>query len=436
MASEEVSFFSVEYFDNMECLIIIFLTCENCINSSLYISDNTSQALWGVLFKDLILYSRCPLMHNQENEMIKESKNLNYPSISVSAAVDTLSELYSNAVTSGMSLKLIPTPFFWGPAGIGKSEAVYLLAERIRKKTSKTVAVTDVRLLLFSPVDLRGVPVADADRKFTNWLMPQIFNMDLDEDHLNILFLDELSAAPQSVQAAAYQICLDRRVGEHMLPANCIVIAAGNRTTDQSVSYKMPKALCNRLMHFDFRVDFDSWRSWAVQHDIDSRIIGYLSFDNSRLCAEPDASDLAYPTPRSWSFVSNILKAMDCAPDKLHQLISACIGNDAAIEFEAWCSVYQNLPSVQDIFCGRCHEYPKTHDVLYALISSITAAVRTRREDITQQELENVCAYAKRFPEDFAMSFFNDISSVDELKTKLMQSPSMQEWLVKHHRRI
>ena len=365
--------------------------------------------------------------------MITENKNMNLPTVSVSAAVSILTELYTNAIIDGLTLKTLPTPFFWGPAGIGKSEAVFQLAEEIKGKTKKTVVVTDVRLLLFSPVDLRGVPVADAERKFTNWLMPQIFNMNSGRDYLNILFLAELSAAPQSVQAAAYQICLDRKIGEHMLPNNCIVIAAGNRTTDQSVSYKMPKALCNRLMHFNFQVDFESWRSRAIRNEIDSRIIGYLSFDNSRLYAEPEASDLAYPTPRSWSFVSNLLKTMKCTPRKIHQLISACVGNDSALEFETWCNVYQSLPSVQDIFCGRCYEYPKTHDVLYALISSLTAAVRTRRESITRDEIENVCAYAKRFPEDFAMSFFKDINAIDEIKPKLMQSSSMQEWLTKHH---
>ena len=369
---------------------------------------------------------------------MNENMNLNLPALPVSAVVEILARLYSNAIAEGMPLKSVPTPFFWGPAGIGKSEAVYQMAEQIGANTSKTVSVTDVRLLLFSPVDLRGVPVADAERKFTNWLMPQIFRMEPGERQINILFLDELSAAPQSVQAAAYQICLDRKIGEHMLPDNCIVVAAGNRTTDQSVSYKMPKALCNRLMHFQIRVDLTSWKSWAIRHGIDSRIIGYLSFDHSRLCAEPESSDLAYPTPRSWTFVSNLLRAMNCTPEEIHPLVSACVGNDTALAFEAWCGVYKNLPSVPEILRGRCREYPKAHDVLYALISSLTSAVRMGREkeSLTLEEVENVCAYAKRFPEDFAMVFFRDLNAIDGIKPKLMQSRSMQEWLAKNRDRI
>ena len=145
----------------------------------------------------------------------------------------------------------------WGPPGVGKSQAVRQIAKEIGDRTGKRVNVTDVRLLLFNPIDLRGIPTANADKTLAVWLKPQIFQMDASDDIVNILFLDEISAAPQSVQAAAYQITLDRVVGEHKLPDNCIVIAAGNRMTDKSVAFKMPKALANRLMHIDIAGSFN-----------------------------------------------------------------------------------------------------------------------------------------------------------------------------------
>lgn len=365
-----------------------------------------------------------------------ENTNMNIPTVSVSEVTTLLGKVYTNAVNNIMPFKEIPTAFLWGSAGIGKSEGVYQLADIIGKNTGKSVTVTDVRLLLFSPVDLRGVPVADSDRKFTNWLMPRIFDMDGSKDVINILFLDELSAAPQSVQAAAYQICLDRKIGEHKLPDNCIVIAADNRTTDKSVSYKMPKALCNRLMHFEIRVDFTSWKDWAYSNGIDERIIGYLSFDNSKFCVEPETSDMAYPTPRSWSFASNILKAMDCTPKDAHSLISGCVGNDTALEFENWCRVYRTLPSVDDIMKGRNAPYPKTHDALFALTASLVTAVRSKGGDISLNELENVCAYAKRFPSDFAMSFFKDILADDNIRIKSMKCQSFNEWFKRNKQYI
>lgn len=366
--------------------------------------------------------------------MKMENKNLNIPNLTVSEVVEMLLILYSNALRSNSSLKGFPTPFLWGPAGIGKSEAIVQLAEQLAEETGKKTVITDVRLLLFSPVDLRGVPVADEHKRFSNWLMPRIFDMNPDDDYINILFLDELSAAPQSVQAAAYQICLDRKIGEHKLPENCIVIAAGNRTTDQSVSFKMPKALCNRLMHFNIQTNYKSWLKWAVAHDIDSRIIGYLAFDNSKLCVEPESSDMAYPTPRSWFFVSNLIKNTINDIGKIHPLISACVGTDTAIEFEAWTNSHAELPDVEDVLNGRPSKYPRSQDALLAFSASLVSAIRARREQITIYELENVCLYVKRFPTDFAMAFYNDLNIMEDVRLKLMKCPSCQEWINRNKR--
>ncbi len=364
--------------------------------------------------------------------MNEELKQMNIPSLSVSRVIETLEDLYCIAISNKLPLKQIPTPFFWGPAGVGKSEGIYQMAKNISLKTGKEVNVTDVRLLLFSPVDLRGVPVADKEKQFTNWLMPKIFDMNKSDNCVNILFLDELSAAPQSVQAAAYQICLDRRIGEFVLPDNCIIIAAGNRTTDQSVSYKMPKALCNRLMHFNIKSDYETWRIWAIKNGISDKVIAYLAFDTSRLCVEPENSDLAYATPRSWAFVSTLLKCNGNNPKKIHELIAACVGNDTAIEFEAYCDGCLNMPSIQDVIAGKCTELPKTHDVMYAMVSGLIAAIRDMGEKLSIEELDNICSYALRFPKDFCMSFMNDIMHLPELNLKLMKCQGFQKWLSKN----
>ena len=138
-------------------------------------------------------------------------------------------------------------------------------------------------VLLFNPVDLRGIPTANADKTLAVWLRPQIFQIDAGDDTINILLLDEISAAPQSVQAAAYQITLDRTIGEHKLPENCIVIAAGNRVTDKSVAYNMPRALANRLLHIEVKGDADSWHDWAVSAGIHPYVISYLEYNPTAL---------------------------------------------------------------------------------------------------------------------------------------------------------
>lgn len=364
--------------------------------------------------------------------MLLDNTNTNIPELSVGDVIGTLSDLYCNAINSDIPPCEVPASYLCGPMGVGKSYGIRQLAADIKAKTGKRTHITDVRLLLFSPVDLRGVPVATADG-FSAWLKPKIFDMDPSEDCINILFLDELSAAPQSVQAAAYQITLDRVIGEHKLPDNCIVIAAGNRTTDKSVAYTMPKALCNRLLHFSIRSDVDSWLGWAFNNGIDSRIIGFISFDNSRLNTEPGTGDMAFSTPRSWEFVSKILKVMNpSSPSDVHTLISSAVGIDNALAFEEFCEIYPSLPSLTSIFRGSCKDYPRNHQVLYALISSLVTAIG-EREDISLAELENVCAYCVHFPADFAMTFFTDLKHIDRVCEKLSKVRVFQNWITKNN---
>ena len=214
---------------------------------------------------------------------MSEVKLSNVPSMPVGTMVTKLSDAYRKLIENGLPVWTMPSVMLWGPPGVGKSQAVRQIAKEIEENTGKKVNVTDVRLLLFNPIDLRGIPTANEDKTLAVWLKPKIFQMDPSKEIINILFLDEISAAPQSVQAAAYQITLDRVVGEHKLPENCIVIAAGNRTTDKSVAFRMPKALANRLLHIEVEGSFDSWKKWAIRNGINDKVIGFLSFRQNYL---------------------------------------------------------------------------------------------------------------------------------------------------------
>lgn len=355
----------------------------------------------------------------------------NIPSVNAESVIDQLTELYSMAYKANM-LQEIPSAALWGTMGVGKSTAVRTIADRLSERIGRAVRVTDIRLLNFSPVDLRGIPAADAQREFTVWLKPKIF--DLEADGVHILFLDEISAAPQSLQAAAYQIALDKRIGEFYLPKNCIVICAGNRTTDRSVAFRMPKALANRLIHFEINADFDSWYTWAVENEIDGRVIGYLAFDNSRLSAEAGIEELAFPTPRSWEFVSRLLKTTQREPGELHELISGCIGVSSAVEFEAWCKVYSKLPSAADILSGKYTLQIKDTDVKYALISSLLSCISQKKETVSGRELENVCRYVSQFPADFSALFFRGLLKIEGMNLKLVKIPSFSAWMKKNKR--
>ena len=324
----------------------------------------------------------------------------NMPVLSVNEFVELLAGSYIRVIEKGLPPKVLPSVMLWGAPGVGKSQGVRQIAKEIEIATGKRVDVTDVRLLLFNPIDLRGIPVANEDRTLAVWLKPKIFQMDGSDDVVNILFLDEITAAPQSVQAAAYQITLDRVVGEHKLPDNCIVIAAGNRITDKSVSVKMPKALANRLLHIEVNGSFESWKKWAIGAGINRKVLGYLSFRRDRLFGfDATRDDLAFPTPRTWEMVSNILNTVSEDVEKVCPLISGLIGAGYATEFKFWCRSFGEMPDIDMIFEGRETEVPKDPDVLYAVVSSMTTYASEHKYDAVA--IGNSLSYAKRLPADF-----------------------------------
>lgn len=350
-------------------------------------------------------------------------------SLSVERIVDILSNSYSKLINDGKKVSLFPSVMLWGQPGVGKSQGVKEIASRIGKLTGKRVDVTDVRLLLFNPIDLRGIPVANEDRTLAVWLKPKIFQMDDSNDVVNILFLDEISAAPQSVQSAAYQITLDRVVGEHKLPDNCIVIAAGNRVTDKSVSYKMPKALANRLLHFDTETSFDSWKRWAIRSGIHPLVTGFLNFRPDLLNTfDPGNDSLSFATPRSWEMVSNILNNISTDFDTIQPLITGLVGRGIATELKSWSKVYSNLPNVEMIFEGTERKVPSNQSELFALTCSIINYAKTHFNNV--QGIVNSINYAKSFPKDYSVLMIEEYLRVDkEAGIGLLEIPEFHRYL-------
>lgn len=353
----------------------------------------------------------------------------NVPAMSIGKIVDLLSEGYSRVINDGLPVRTFPSVMIWGAPGVGKSQAVREIAKEIGEKTGKKVKVTDVRLLLFNPIDLRGIPTANAEKTLAVWLKPQIFQMDESDETVNILFLDEISAAPQSVQAAAYQITLDRVVGEHKLPDNCIVIAAGNRMTDKSVVYKMPKALSNRFLHIDAEVSFESWKKWAISQGINEQVVGFLDFRRDYLSAFDSANDdAAFPTPRSWEMVSNVLNYIENDTEKAYYLVAGLVGTGVAIEFKSWSRIYSKLPKIEDVFDGKEVPVPKETDIIYALCSSMVAFAREHRNDM--KKIANSITFANRLPPDFSAMLLKDYTYIEKgYKERLMKIPEFIAWL-------
>lgn len=312
----------------------------------------------------------------------------------------------------------IPT-FIWGSPGVGKSSLVSQIADE------KNMRFIDLRLSLLDPTDLRGVPFFDNETKSSIWAKPE-FLPDTNTNDYGILFLDEINSAPPTIQAAAYQLILDRKIGEYNLPKNFSIIAAGNYENDRGVTYRMPTPLANRFVHLNFDLDFDSWKNWAFKANIDQRIISYLSYKPSNLFTfDPRSKEKSFATPRSWKYVDDILKSSldECL---LENVITGAIGKDSSIEFLNYCKVLDEIPNIQDILSGKDIELPEKNSVLYAMCIGIVYALK---ENPSKENISNIINFAITLTGEFSMMLMKDcqIEGID-----MESNPSWKDWVDAH----
>jgi hypothetical protein len=264
--------------------------------------------------------------------------------------------------------------FLWGPPGIGKSDIVKQIGDDMKRE------VIDVRLALWEPTDIKGIPYYNADQGKMVWAPPS--ELPTNEDSTAIIFLDELNSAPPAVQAAAYQLILNRRVGAYELPKGVDVVAAGNREGDRGVTYRMPAPLANRFVHLEAKVDFDDWQDWATLNKIHPEVVGYVGFAKQDLYDfDPKSASKSFATPRSWSFVSDLLEDDDTDQDTLTNLIAGAIGDGLAVKFMAHRKIAGKLPKAGDILDGKVKDLQiKEVSAMYSLTVSLCYELKDRAE--------------------------------------------------------
>ena len=298
--------------------------------------------------------------------------------------------------------------FIWGPPGIGKSEVVADVTKELGGH------MIDLRMAQMEPTDIRGIPYFNKDLNKMDWAAP----VDLPDEELAskypivVLFLDEMNSASPAVQAAGYQLILNRRVGKYVLPDNVVIVAAGNRDSDKGVTYRMPMPLANRFLHLEMRADFTSWQTWAVNKGIHKDVVGYLSFAKQDLNDfDSKSSSRAFPTPRSWCFVSDLLNDDDDTDaDTILNLISGAVGDGLAIKFAAHRRFSGKMPNPIDILSGKVKDLAvKEISAMYALTIAMC------------YELKDAIENRKISSKDFhvmADNFFNYI--MDNFETELV----------------
>ena len=302
------------------------------------------------------------MSNNRKNEAKLDTHNL----MSMEE-VETLIKTTCKAIWDDpKSAKIIPPLLMHSSPGVGKSSIARQCAEDLG------IQFVDVRLAEMESVDIRGLPSVDEAKGEMHWNAPDFWPRD--PKSRGILFLDELTAAPRDTAVAAYEIILDRKIGDfYKVPDGWYIVAAGNKTTDRAVAMTMSSALANRFMHVEIEADPDQWVKWAQMNDVHPSVTGYIQYRPMNLFSmENENLERGWPSPRSWERVSEMCHI--CKNDKLlRKMVFGRVGNRAGVEFMAFYKLNAKFANILDIMRNPDAKIviPEQADQTYAMVSAM-----------------------------------------------------------------
>ncbi len=310
--------------------------------------------------------------------------------------------------------------FIYGAVGVGKSSVVRQVAEELGWE------FRDVRLSLLDATDLRGLPTIDKDKKETIWTRP-VFLPPEDYDRDMLMFLDEFNTSSKSLQNSALQLTLDRTIGEYKLPDKVRIVCAGNRLQDGAYVTRLSSALNNRFININFNVDFDQWKEWSYNNNINPMIIGFHNYRKGDLLYnyKEDVENVSFATPRSWQYVSELMN-LGLENGTLFEALKGAIGEGAGIEYFGWLKIYRDLPKPEDILLKGKDIVPEESNIMYALVSALINCVREH-----QDKIDRLIKYSLKIQKEFAVVLIKDLLKTD-MQEKVMASKALDIWVAQN----
>lgn len=251
--------------------------------------------------------------------------------------------------------------FGLGKGGIGKTESIETLAKELN------IGYVDIRLLLYSETDLKGIPFPNENHTKAVWLQNDILPDEDRDGARGILVLDEITSCSRSLRTAAYQLLNERRLGEYKLPEGWMIVCLGNGEEDGGDFEGMEGNFMNRCSVYNVLPAPDVWVKWAIQNNVNPTVVAYVQWRPSDLHTYKetgDYSDLLFASPRSWKAVSNILNHH---PDEIaDRIVSSRIcgnlGNGVGERFMAFAKYRDKTVSPDAIMNWDVKEIEKLHN--------------------------------------------------------------------------
>lgn len=254
-----------------------------------------------------------------------------------------------------------------GAPGVGKSQIIQQIGKKYGFK------VIDIRLAQMSEVEIGGLIYPNESRTKTVWLTPEVLPDEERDGKNTILLLDEITSCTKRVQVAAYQLILDRRIGQYHLPEGTFVIALGNREDDDGVYIRLAGPLADRFEIHYIEPNFEDWKKdYALKNNVHPYVISYLTFKPSALHNQKaEEGNMVFATPRSWVRVSDILHFdSDVNNPVIRYKIIGNVGEVEGNQFVEYCKKQAKVVTADNFMSGKAPA-PKSPEEMSILVASM-----------------------------------------------------------------
>lgn len=251
-----------------------------------------------------------------------------------------------------------------GKHGVGKSN----LIEQAAKELGIDCIVRDLSLM--EPPDLIGLPTQHNGR--TCYLPPAF----LPESGKGLIVFEELNRSEKYMQAPCLQLLTARTLNDYKLPAGWLCVAAINPASSGYDTTELDPALLSRFVRIEVVADAKTWIAWGESAGVHESVLHFVR-------QTPDIFAASESNPRSWAYVSDIMKTYEAQQQDDENLLTVAlagiVGESLAVAFvQATLREEDSIPAETIL-----HQYEKAR-------SQVLHWVRSKKLDLLNATAHNV----------------------------------------------
>jgi len=328
--------------------------------------------------------------------------------------ISELIDVWVNHVLNGQTFMVV------GGTGIGKTQWVYEIADKVGKKTNTKTIVKIFHPARTSNTDY-VIPIIENNeikKAITKEFRELVNDKDENGNPIRIIaFFDEYDRADGLTRNALISLINERIFEDLILPPTTSIILAGNQEFSRD-TYELNQAEKARMPIYYFDIkgmtrDSSYLKYWLEiarnKLNINDKIISFLVANPEYLFKE-EVDSSTFPTPRTWELLSKALPYLENVSDDTKLFIyKSYLGPECAGKFKMFEDYILSMPKAEEILTGKYNF--ESLDKQYASLQVLSTYIKD------EKTLTEVLKFIKeKYGDELLYIFMRMTYSSDKIK--------------------